>query len=275
MRLFWGVMLLGVFIVLGGGAVKALESLVVYDTFDGPFIDSTKWIVPQLGTTFAREYVREIQSNKLRMEDRLYGRTDTNSGGRFEGVFLGFPAQDSVTAIGADVWVRQFEADSCASNSSIADTDATLLGSFFNTDTPVTNSWTNDVYASLRVVRFSNSSDPANTLRIQADVNHCLNSSCSSLESLAHQDLGTATSNPAQRIRLLTQWDQPNHRFIFTSNGTDFVVPYTVSDTALPGVKVKQLHQSNFVVNCQQPTPPVSFMEAFFDRVLVNESAAP
>jgi len=78
-------------------------------------------------------------------------------------------------------------------------------------------------------------------------------------------------------LRLRIQWDQANHRFIFQRDGEPEVFsPYTVSDTAPSGSQVKFLGTANTVPFCrlQAGRPrPASFIDAFFDDVLVNESA--
>ena len=75
--------------------------------------------------------------------------------------------------------------------------------------------------------------------------------------------------------RLRVQWDRENHRFIFQrDDDPEVVAPYTVSDTAPAGARVKRW-TSISVANCTATPRPVAFIEALFDDVMVNESAAP
>jgi hypothetical protein len=84
------ILLCGVFLFLFV-SVPAQAQLVLYDDFNSRFIDPGKWVVNQSGNDSSREYVREIQSNRLRMAIRNYGDTNSDSGGRFDGTFLESP----------------------------------------------------------------------------------------------------------------------------------------------------------------------------------------
>jgi hypothetical protein len=48
-----------------------------------------------------------------------------------------------------------------------------------------------------------------------------------------------------------------------------------VADTAPPGIAAKVLNAMHFVPNCPATPRPMAFIEAWFDDVMVNESAAP
>ena len=79
-----------------------------------------------------------------------------------------------------------------------------------------------------------------------------------------------------EMVRLRVQWDRDNHRFIFQrDDDPEVLAPYTVSDSAPPGIQVKLLDALHFVPNCTATPRPVAFIEALFDDVMVNESAAP
>ena len=258
--------------LLGSMTLVALEPLVIYDPFDTDFIDPARWVVSQQGGAVHREYVREIRSGRLRMSDRAYGNTNSDTGGSFDGIFTDFPSPDAVTDLGADVRVMSFEATSCAANPTITSTRAELHGTFFNVATPVAGSHTNDVRASINLQRASNTLDSSDVLRVIAAVRQCLDSSCSTGLNLALQDLGSISVG--ERTRLLIRWDAVTNQFIFSSNDDTFVAPYAVSDAAPSGAKRKGLLVANFVSNCTATPRPVAFMEASFDRVLVNASAA-
>jgi hypothetical protein len=53
------------------------------------------------------------------------------------------------------------------------------------------------------------------------------------------------------------------------------VAPYTVPDTTPPGIQVKLLDAIHFVPNCTTTPRPMAFIDAMFDDVMVNASAAP
>ena len=79
-----------------------------------------------------------------------------------------------------------------------------------------------------------------------------------------------------EMVRLRVQWDRDNHRFIFQrDDDPEVLVRYTVSDSAPPGIQVKDLAAEHHVPNCTATPRPMAFIEALFDDVMVNESAAP
>ena len=79
-----------------------------------------------------------------------------------------------------------------------------------------------------------------------------------------------------EMVRLRVQWDRDNHRFIFQrDDDPEVLAPYAVSDSDPPGIQFKNLGAMHFVPNCTATPRPVAFIEALFDDVMVNESAAP
>jgi hypothetical protein len=91
---------------------------------------------------------------------------------------------------------------------------------------------------------------------------------------LHRRDLGPV--KPGERARLQVQWDRENHRFIFQrDDAAEVFAPYAVSDAAPPSIAVKLLDAMLFVPSCTAMPRPMAFMDALFDDVMVNESAAP
>jgi hypothetical protein len=133
----------------------------------------------------------------------------------------------------------------------------------------------NDVWVSVRAVRFSNSTDPPGVLRVQGVVLHCQDPVCATYTSLFAGDLGTLAKKQAATLRV--EWDPANHRFIFTRDGLSSVgYVYTVPDAARGGfVDVKRLDANLALANCATEPRPTALMDALFDDVYVNESAAP
>jgi hypothetical protein len=124
------------------------------------------------------------------------------------------------------------------------------------------------------VQRVSNSTDPPGVLRVIAVVVHCHNVDCSNSTFLSVTPLGTVTTG--QWVKLLMQWDQPNHQFIFQRGALPpVIVPYLVSDTAELGIQSKDLEVVQFVANCTGTPRPVGKVDALFDNVFVNQSAQP
>src|SRR6266852_5841197 len=141
-----------VLLVLAGLPIRAeAQSLRLYDDFSTKFIDPDQWIVSQDCGDASRAYrecVLEIKAGQLRQENRTYGDTDSNSGFNFSGVFLNFPNPSAITAIKADVVVKDVAVSGCANNSNVTgQTRARLGGSFFNTGS-------NDVSATINLERF-------------------------------------------------------------------------------------------------------------------------
>jgi hypothetical protein len=234
------------------------QSLRPYDDFSTKFIDPDKWIVSQDCGDVSRAYrecVLEIKGGQLRQENRTYGDTDSNSGFNFSGVFLNLPNPSAITAIKADVVVKDVAVSGCANNSNVTgQARARLGGSFFNTGS-------NDVSATINLERFPDT--PKNTLRVDAFTDGVA----------GFVELGTVSKG--ETVSLTISWEQANHRFKFTLSRfsppqevTNFI-SYTVSDTAPPGSNVKGLSVNNVAPNCTATPRPVAYMETLFDNVFV------
>jgi len=130
------------------------------------------------------------------------------------------------------------------------------------------------VVAFIGMVRRADSPDPPDVLRVRSFVFHCANAVCTDASRLHFQDHGPVKRGEMARLRV--QWDHDNHRFIFQrDDDPEVLAPYTVSDSAPPGIQVKLLDALLHVPNCTATPRPVAFIEALFDDVMVNESAAP
>jgi hypothetical protein len=253
----------------------AQGSLVLYDDFSTPLIDPARWFGAEPGQSVALEAVRVRsvnQDNKgqLHLAYRSYGSTDFDGG--TEGAFLSlfFTNPTSVTAVRATVQVNKLKATGCPTpNSAPTSARAQITGRFFNTGTTPAND-IGDVAATIEISQFSNET----VLRVLADVFQCSATPCSQATSFGHLDLGVISLGSS--AKLLIQWDQPNHQFIFQrDNGPLAVVPYMVSDTAPPFGQFKTLDIFNDVANCTATPRPVGFVDAFYSNVFVNASAVP
>jgi hypothetical protein len=260
-----------------GVPAYALERLVPYDDFNAAHIDPNRWSWTAGWGAAATEAIRQIQDHRLRLVYRSYGRTDSDSEVLGNGHQLFLPNAAAITAIQATVQVNDMVATGCRGNPTSTETFAGLGGFFFNTATPTPGSRLNEVQAGIRIVRASDSSEPPDVLRAQSFVLHCVEErSCSHLDprtKLHFQDLGPVKRGEMTRLRV--QWDRENHRFIFQrGDDPEVFAPYTASDTA-SGDLHKTLIVLHSVANCTTTPRPVAFMDASFDDVLVNESAAP
>ena len=156
----------------------AAERLVPYDDFNTTQIDPDKWSGIEFGPkpkAPSTEAIRQIQDNRLRLVYRAYGRTDSDSGMSRNEFLLMFHNSAAVTAIKATVQVTDTAATSCPSNPKATIAWAMLGGRFFGTAPSTSRSATNDVVATIRLVRRSDSTDPPDVLRVRAGVFHCAN----------------------------------------------------------------------------------------------------
>jgi len=256
------------FIVLVGTPAQGLEPLVLYDEFNTKLIDPNKWTGFEFQTGTTREAVREIQRGRLRLAYAIYGDPSFDGGRRDGGTRVHFANPPAVTAMEATVQITKFQVTDCPNSLDLSHVNVNLQGFFFNTGVPIPGDHTNDVTARIMIGRDSGSQDPPQVLRITAAV-HIHNG-----PSLFDHDLGTVRRG--QRVRLRIQWDADNNRFIFKrDNQPEVIGVYTVSDTSPPGHDSKFFDITNLATNCTSQPLPVAFMEAFFDNVFVNESAAP
>jgi hypothetical protein len=174
-----------------------------------------------------------------------------------------------------DLVLTKAEADACVSNPSvIGSARARIYGEFFNAGPKVAGSSLNDVQAQVRIVRNSNSTDPAGTFVVEGRVFLCSDAACAATTSLGAVALGTTTAGTPTRVEL--QWDKPNKRFLFTRDGNAAVpVSYTVSDNDTPGTPAALVGLRLITPNCTDAARPSSVVDAKFDNVYVNKSAAP
>jgi hypothetical protein len=271
-------------IVLVSISAHALEPMVLYEDFNAVHIAPDKWfgVEHSLPGGTGTEALRQIQDNRLRLVYRGYGRTDSDSGGVFNGLGLTFRNSAAVTAIQATVQVNDVVAMACASNPKVTFPGgiypwigawAGPHGHFFNTVTPPPGSAENDVAAFIGILRASDATDPPDVLRAVSLVFHCTSADCTAGSELDFKDLGPVKRGEIARLRV--QWDRDNHRFIFQrDDNPEVVTPYTVSDTAPPGFQAKVLEALHLVPNCTASPRPAAFIDVLFDDLMVNESAA-
>lgn len=277
-----------VFVLLVGtwGLGEAVEPLKPYDNFQLGPINPNKWLPTQFGIGGADAF-NVYEANRtiildplnpservLRILNRAYGENNSNAGTSFGAFRLKVKNPSTTTAIRARLQVRNFTSTGCPGNSTPTAAQAQILGWFFNAGTPTPGSGVDDVIAGVGARRSSDSADPPGVLQISAFVFHCSDVDCFNGTFLGGVPLGTVTTG--QWVRLLMQWDQANHRFIF-QRGTQppLFVPYTVTDTQLPGVQLKTLGVDNFVANCTAAPRPTALVDTLWDNVFVNENAIP
>ena len=274
-----------VFVLLVGtwGLGEAVEPLKPYDDFQVGPVNPNKWFGFQTPGSAVREAARTIildpldpLGRNLRIFARSYGETNSDAGTSFGGTAFAFRNPSTITAIRARIQVRSITSTGCLSNSTPTLATGEIFGEFFNVGTPVPGSQVDDVFAVVELERFSNSTDPPGVLQISGVVIHCHNVDCSNRTFLGGTGTSLGTVTTGQWVRLLLQWDQANHQFIFQRGiQPPVLVPYLVSDTAEPGSPFKDLGVVQFVANCTAVPRPFGKVDALFDNVFVNQSAQP
>ena len=263
-----------VLVVLAGTLVYAVEPLVLYDDFNAGQLAQDKWVRGEEGA--GTEPSVQIQDNRLRLFNRIYGKTDSDHGKDEGSLFLAFSNSAAVTTIKATVQVNDVRVYGCPSNPLRSEAVAFLGGSFFNTATPTPGSDVHDVWAAIGLVRNSDMRFSPDILIAISLVGHCTtatNETCKDSTWLHSRGLGPVKRG--EKVTFRVQWDRDNHRFIFQRDGDlEVFAPYTLSDTAPPGRPRKGLRIGYEATNCLATLRPVAFIEAVFDDVLVNAAAA-
>jgi hypothetical protein len=264
-------------VVLIGVPGSTAERLAPYDDFNATHIAPDKWFggeyswaVPSAST----EAVRQIQDHRLRLMYRSYGPTDADRGSLRSGLVLMFRDPAAVTAIQAAVQVTDVATTGCPGTFENTVAWAMLGGRFFGSAASTPEGEVRDMKAFIQVIRWSGSNAPPDVFQARSVVFYCANRPCTAGSELHRRDLGPVKRGEVVRLRV--QWDRDNHRFIFQRDeAPEVFAPYTVSDTAPPGIAVKQLEAMLSVPTCTATPRPMAFIEAWFDDVMVNESAAP
>jgi len=246
----------------------------LYDNFSALVINPDKWSGGEYAVPggIMTEAIRVIQQGALRLASRRYGGTDSDNGADFSGLRLDFADPRSVTAIRAQVQVMSFQARGCASNSSASTyTGMDFGGFFFNSGTPTPGDATDDVLAVINVFRTSDSKDPPKVLQIVGNVLHCTSQDCTSTTPLGGSPVSLGTVNLGVPVRLFIAWDKANHQFLFQrANDVMVAVPYSVSDSADPGINQKRFQSFGFVANCTTTPRPQGLMDILVRQVEIN-----
>lgn len=246
----------------------ALEPLKSYDRFGSATVDPTHWSNAERSLSIHRGALQLVQRN--------YGATGSDSGQTFVNWNENLPNPAAVTEMQAKITVNALEVNACAANTALGQTRARIVGAFFNTGTVVPGSQVNDVIGQVRLTRFSNSSDPAGVLRVQGFASVCTSSDCVNGTVIGNiVDLGTVSLGQSAVVTL--QWDQGGKTFFFSRDNGAFSgsAAYALSDSTAPSVPFKQLSTRMDLTNCQSAPQTTGYIDASFDNVMVNASAAP
>jgi hypothetical protein len=253
------------------------ECLVPSDDFNATHIDPDKWVGGEYSPTVpsaSTEAIRQIQGNQLRLVYRSYGSTDFDRGRLRSELVLLFRDPAAVTAMQAAVQVTDVATTSCPGNSENTVALAMLGGRFFGSAVSTPNGDVKDMVASIGIIGLLGSTGPPAVFQARAVVFSCVNRPCTAGMELHRRDLGPVKHGETARLRV--QWDRDNHRFIFQrDDASEVFAPYAVSAAAPPASAAKWLAARHLVPNCTATPRPMAFIEAWFDEVMVDESAAP
>lgn len=259
---------LSVPLALSALPVQAVEPFKIYDRFTDKTIDPTRWS--------DNEKIREIKGGAMHLMQRTYGLGNSDVGltpTNWQSSLNSNP--QNITAIKATITVSALETNACPSNPAVGDARARLIGGFFNTGAPTPGSQLNDAIAQVRLFRASNSTDPAGQLRVQGILSICTSADCNNAVTVGNiVDLGTVMVGTPTTVSL--QWDKPGKTFYFSRDGVGTgTVAYAESDAAVPGVLFRQASTRVNVPSCQSAPRVSAVVDALFDNVFVNRSAAP
>jgi hypothetical protein len=251
-------------------AARAAEPFKLYDNFSDKPLSPAHWI--------EGERARFIKGGKLHLMQRTWSLNFSDSGLIGTNWNANLTHAATVTQMRARVVVTDLETSTCPSNSgAVSDVRTRLIGAFFNVSTPVPGNQVGDVIGQIRIVRASNSGDPAGILRVQGALAICTTADCAFTTIIGDVDLGTVAMGTPTTLQM--EWDKPSRTFYFSrDNGARAgAVAYShlYADSTPPSVLLRQLGTRVNVPNCKTAAPVNGFVEARFDNVFVNQTALP
>jgi hypothetical protein len=265
-------------VVLFGVPGYAAERLVPYDDFNATHMNPDRWFggefssgVPRWGT----EAIRQLQDHQLRLMYRSYGSTNAATGTSRSELALMVRNPAFVTAMQAAVTVTDAVTTACPGNPDNTVARVVLGGRFFGGAASTPEGEVRDMVAFIGITQMSGAADPPDVFRAESVVFYCANRPCTAGTQLHRQDLGPVKRGEKARLRV--QWDRIHRQFIFQRDEQPEVFArYAVpSDVVAPVSPSRWLNAMLFAPDCTAPPRPMVFIDALFDDVMVNESAAP
>lgn len=254
--------------LLAATSVSALEPLRPYDNFGTAPLDLARWL--------ETERVRVIRAGALQLAQRTPVTTLADNGLSFSNWNENLANPAAVTGLRAKITVNAVQPAACAANPAPGQARARIVGGFFNVGTPTPGSQVGDVIAQVRITRFSNTTDAPGVLRVQGIVSQCTSADCAATTTIGSVvDLGSVTLGTATSVQM--QWDQPNKTFLFGRDNGAFSgsVVYALDDASPPSVAFKQMSTRLDLPACASTPNLQGSVDASFDNVAVNRSAAP
>lgn len=249
---------------------QAAEGYAIWDDFNGyTGVNMDKWL--------STDRVRVRSAGGLRFLQRDLG-SQTDSVGTINNSWgLDLKNPHAITQMRGAISVSQVDMTGCSlAGSAPTEVQARMVGSFFNAGPGMPTSRIGDVLALVRFARASNSADQANVLRVEGLVVQCQTADCNyGTTAIGVVDLGTVTTGTL--VTLKFDWDPANDRFNFY-RGSDPVrrISYAgYADSLPPYQAFKQIGTRTNVANCMKGPRPFGVIDALFDNISVNASAAP
>jgi len=248
----------------------AAEGYAIWDDFNGyTGVNMDKWL--------STDRIRVRANGGMRFLQRdLGGQTD--SVGTFNnswGMDLKNPS--AITQMRGTISVSQIDMTGCSlAGSSPTEVQARMIGSFFNAGPGMPTSRIGDVLALVRLARASNSEAMDNVMRVEGLVVQCQTADCNyGTTAIGVVDLGTVTTGVPVTMRF--DWDPANDRFNFY-RGSDQVqrISYAgMADSLSPYLAFKQIGTRTSIASCVKGPRTFGVVDALFDNISVNASAAP
>jgi hypothetical protein len=249
-------------------AVQAAEPYALYDSFSASPINPELWS--------EGERLRTVKAGALYLMQRSWGLDTADVGVTSANWSSSLTGAELITQMRMRVIVSAIQTNACPSNPAVADARARMIGGFFNVGTPTPGSQVGDVTAQIRLLRTSNSTDPAGVMRVQGVVLQCTTPDCAGAFTVGNVvELGTVATGSSANLQM--QWDQAGKTFHFSRDAGAYAgtVAYTQNDTSPPGVNFRQLSTRVNLPNCMSAPRVSGLVDVRFDHVYVNQSAAP
>ena len=253
---------------LAAPSAHALEPFKTYDNFGTATIDPALWN--------DGERARAIKRGALNLMQRSSGAATADTGATFISFDEHVSNPAAVTELKAKITVNALEVNACVANTALGQSRARIVGSFDNIGVPVPGSEVGDSLAQVRLTRFSNSTEAPGVLRVQGLLAKCTKVDCTSSNLVGNiVDLGTINVGQSATVEL--QWDKPGKAFLFSRDAGAFSgsVGYIDSDAQPPGQPFKSLSTRMDLPSCLTGPRVTGLVDANFDNVSVNRSAAP
>jgi hypothetical protein len=278
------VLLLGVSLLIPGASAQAAagQPWVLYDNFDGTFIDPGKWLGIETGNDagLMTDSVRELKGNRLHLGLAAYGDNSSDTGVQYPSSRVIFKDAADIAAIQATVIIGKFAVAGCSGNPDATNTArARITAPLFNVSAegPQAGSMVGDILAQIRIQ--SQPSYPG-TLKVYGKVQLCHDMNCDSTTDLFNKVLRTV--NKDQSVTYSIVWDKSARQIKLTAgkvSGKAVSANYDYSEV-YPGeyplasaAAGKGLQVSGVLASCtDEPWPRVN-MEAFFENVYVKKSS--